>query len=553
MPSALLAPPAPPRRIRSWRTQLSALQLALVGALLAVTTGAALRVVHTTVEEDTEQRALAVARTVAADPRYLTWMTSGEPSPDGPVQQAAEAVRVRTQALYVVVADADGIRYSHPDPAEVGRRVSTDPSAPLAGRDDAGVDEGRLGWSARGKVAILDAAGRPAGLVSVGFPIAEVDRLQRGWSQILVVVGAGAFVASLAGVLLLRRQLRRATHGLEPEQLADVLREHAALLDGASDGIVAIDAEGRVRLCNAAAHALLGAPVRTGVAVAGSGLPAPVLALVADPADDDRMPRTSRLVSAEGRVLDVRRLPVRRDGADLGSVLVLTDRTDLDDLGRELEATRALTDALRAQTHEHANRLHTVAGLLDLGHADDARAYVGELAQGVGAFADVDDPYLAGLLAAKSATASEQGVQLRVDAETWVPGRLDRPLDSVTVVGNLVDNAIRAARTGNRRPAWVDVLLLTHDGDLHVAVRDSGDGVAAGNEDAVFDTGWTSRPDPAGHGLGLSLARATARRHGGDITLESRGGPGEGASFGAVLRGVARHPDRSPRTPVETS
>lgn len=254
---------------------------------------------------------------------------------------------------------------------------------------------------------------------------------------------------------------------------------------------------------------------------------------------------TGRLVVAHGRVLDARRLPVVREGRDLGVVVVLSDRTDLDDLGRELEATRALTDALRAQAHEHANQLHALSGMLHLGHEQAALAYITELAGGVSCSGQVEEPYLAGLLGAKTAAASERGVELRVAEETRVAGRLERPLDCVTVVGNLLDNATRAAATGRRCPAWVEVSLYSRGDDLHVRVVDSGDGVPAGAQESIFEQGWTSKtPQPGspgalgGHGVGLALSRATARRHHGDVILAARGGEGHGAVFTAVLAGV---------------
>jgi len=239
------------------------------------------------------------------------------------------------------------------------------------------------------------------------------------------------------------------------------------------------------------------------------------------------------------------RLPVQRDGRDLGEVLILRDRSDLDTMARELESTRALTDALRAQAHEHTNRLHALAGLLHRGDVPEALAYLEELS-GTGTWvAGLDDPYLAGVLAAKSAAASESGVALEVAPETYVDGRLARPLDTVTVVANLLDNAVRAAATGSRHPARVEVTLLSHGADLVVHVRDTGDGVPPEAVEAVFDHGYTSRTaTPAGHGLGLALARHTARATGGDLVLLDPGGPsldggsGHGAVFEARLCGV---------------
>jgi two-component system CitB family sensor kinase len=122
---------------------------------------------------------------------------------------------------------------------------------------------------------------------------------------------------------------------------------------------------------------------------------------------------------------------------------------------------------------------------------------------------------------------------------TWVPGRLVKPLDVVTVVGNLVDNAIRAARDGDRRPAWAEVTLVSDQEDLLVHVVDSGEGVTPGEVESVFASGFTTRDVEADqHGLGLGLARQTARRHGGDVLLGHPGDEKQGAVFTARMVGV---------------
>lgn len=515
-----------------WRTQVLVTLGLLLFAVLAVALAGGLYAVRTGAEQETTQRALAIARTVATDPRYAPWIAAGTPRADGPVQTAAEQVRHRTGALYVVVTDERGVRFSHPNPTLIGQVVSTDPSVPLAGGEITAIEQGTLGLSARGKVPLPDAAGAVVGSVSVGVPMSEVDGAQRRLSTVALSVGAAAFLGGLLALVLFWRRLRRATHGLEPEEMADLLREHAAVLGDALEGVVAVDAAGRVRVYNDAAHRYLRAEVALGRPAPESGLPAEVVALLRRPSASGQM------LVADGRVLDVRALPVEREGRNLGAVVVLRDRTDLDDLGRELEATRALTDALRAQTHEHANRLHALSGLLQLGDIEEAETYLAQLSGAVAWQGSVGDPYLAGLLAAKSAAASEQGVELRVTDSTWVAGRLDRPLDSVTIVGNLVDNALRAAAAGERRPAWVEVSLLSDGADLVVHVLDSGDGVPPGDEESIFADGWTTKSSGAAHGVGLALARVTARRHGGDVALATARGADHGAAFTARLVGA---------------
>ena len=502
------------------------LVLVVLGSLIASTA-----VLRSDLEKQYEQRALAIARSVASDPTLAADVVSRRPDPRGPVQREAERVRRETGALYVVVTDDRGIRYSHPTLANVGQQVSTSPDAALAGHEVVTIERGTLGYSARGKVPLHDATGRVVGEVSVGIAISQLERETHKLGVLLGLVALGPLTVGLLGAVWLARRLRRTTLGLEPEEMADLVREHAAVLGGVRDGLVAVDPRGRLTVSNAEAARLLGAELPRGVPLAEAGVGPEVPALFTEePAPAGAL----RVIG--GRVVLVTRLAVRRGQRDLGTVLTLRDRTDLDDLARELEATRALTDALRAQAHEHSNRLHTLTGLLHHGDVREAENYLSGLSESSTWVSGVDDPYLAGLLAAKAAAASEAGVTLVVSETTWLEDRLAHPLDTVTVVANLLDNGIRAAAEGAREPRTVEVTLLGDGADLVVHVVDSGDGVPADHVGQVFDHGFTTRDaDVPGHGIGLALARHTARAHGGDVRLVDPGSAGHGAVFEARL------------------
>lgn len=528
----VVPPPSSGRARMSWRSQVLLLLVLLVIVVLAVAMTGILWMVRTSAEQQKQQEALAIARSVASDPRYAVWVTTGPPVADGPVARTGDGVRARTGALYVVVTDLDGVRYSHPVRENIGAVVSTDFLPVLAGEEVTAIEEGTLGHSARGKTPLRDAGGTIVGTVSVGVPMTEVDAVQRRLSAVILGIGGFSLLVGLAAAGFLWRRLRTVTHGLSPEEMADLLRAHAAVLGGTYDGVVAVDTAGRVRVYNEAARRYVGTDITIGLPAHDAGLPPPIVALLDGEGE-------GRLMVTRGRALEVRRLPVERAGRDLGAVVVLRDRTDLDELGRELEATRALTDALRAQTHEHTNRLHALSGMLQLGHTDEATEYLEDMAGTVTWQGTIADPYLAGLLSGKVAAASEQGVDLRIADSTWVPSRLAHPLDTVTVVGNLVDNAIRAAADGPRRPAWVEVSALGDGDDLVVHVIDSGEGVRAADAEAIYADGWTTKEDDAAlHGVGLALARVTARRHGGDVELVAASGDGHGAAFRARLAGV---------------
>jgi len=247
---------------------------------------------------------------------------------------------------------------------------------------------------------------------------------------------------------------------------------------------------------------------------------------------------------------------VFRDGLDLGRVAVLRDRTDVEALSRRLDAVGALTQALRAQRHEFANRLHAIAGLLDVGETTRARAYLadvqerGPLRYPVQHADRLTEPFLQAFLGAKGVEAAERGVLLRIGPETLVQGTITEPGDVTTVLGNLVDNAVAAALSGARSSPdapqpWVEVEVLDEGTTLHLSVMDSGPGVpgdrdlfarrspgprAAGDDDGPGDGGSGDPGQVHGLGIGLPLSREIARRNGGDVWLADRGGPGDGGA-----------------------
>ncbi|NJC84324.1 sensor histidine kinase [Planosporangium mesophilum] len=491
-----------------------------------------------------QQRALVVARSVAADPGIGD--EAARDDPNGVVAARADAVHNETHALYVVVTNRDGIRLSHPNAELIGQRVSTDASEALAGHDVLTVQQGTLGWSSRAKVPLRNSAGAIVGEVSVGFRIEDIRAHLWYLLGLAAPYAVGALLLGAAGSALLTRRLKRQTLGLEPHELAELVQEREAVLHGIGEGVLAVDSAGRVSVCNDEARRLLGIEVVPGTPVADLELPSRVRA-----AFDGAGPADNLITVAGDRVLVVGRRPVDRDGRSLGLVLTLRDRTDLETLTRELDSVRNLTDALRAQRHEFANRLHTIAGLLQTNHHAEAVEYLHALsgpgiAVGPGA-ESLTDPYLQAFLAAKTTEAREKDVTLRLGHDTWVQGRVVKPVEVTTVLGNLVDNALEAARLGARRPAWVEVDLLADGDTLHVSVADSGDGVPERLRNTIFTEGVSSR-DGAGRGLGLALARSAARGGGGDVRLADPGGtdPGatdpadtaDGAVFTAQMPGV---------------
>ncbi|WP_405662074.1 ATP-binding protein [Streptomyces sp. RK9] len=526
-----------PRRVFS---QVLLMQLAIAAGVAVLATGLFLAPLSDQLDDQAMRRALAIAQTTAAQPRIAEDLTSSRPAADGPVQAAAERIRKASGAEYVVIMNKEGVRWSHTDRDEVGRVVSTDPSDALAGRHVMEIDNGTLGRSARGKVPLRDTSGTIVGAVSVGIEYDSVRaRLIHTIPSLFAYAGGALAVGALAAYLISRR-VHRQTRDLAFSDISALLAEREAMLHGIREGVVALDRGGRIRLLNDEAQRLLG----LGAEAIGESLEAALGEGRTTDVLSGRVSGTDLLTVRGQRVLVANRMPTD----DGGAVATLRDRTELEQLGRELDSTRGLIDALRAQDHEHANRMHTLLGLLELEMYEEAAEFVGEVAGAHRVTAEqitekIHDPLLSALLVGKATVAAERGVALAVSEDTALPDRLVDPGGLVTIVGNLVDNALDAAAT--LRPgtagighARVEVALRTEGPKgrtVVLRVRDSGPGVPAEQRESVFTEGWSTKEPPAHgkRGIGLPLVRRLAERQGGSVAVGAA--PGGGAEFTVVL------------------
>ncbi|CAM3899484.1 ATP-binding protein [Tsukamurella ocularis] len=527
------------------RTQILLLQVVIIIVSLAAGFGIVLHRVDADTRAEYGHRAEAIAETVASDTDVRAGAAAqsaarraGHPATRqelaaAPLQRQALAITERTGVLFVVIADDAGYRIAHPDSTQLGAPLSTDPATALGGEVEVTRQRGTLGDSVRAKAPVLGNDGAVVGLVSVGISTETVAEAARRTLLLLVGLAALALAIGVVGSGLLARRWRRLTLGLEPEEMAELIREQNAVLYSGSEGVIAIDAQGVVRVINDRARELLGVTAEAGTPLADLGLTERVAGVVDTPTE------VPVAAAVNERVVLVASRRVHRGDTDLGTVLTAVDRTDVEALTRELDSVQAMSAALRAQRHESANRVHVVAGLLRDGRTDEALAYLDEIAGRAGVLPvsgldRLDEPHLRAFVSAKAARARERGVVLRVGADTALVGVLTHPVDTTTLVGNLLDNAIDAAGDGPE-PREVELDVLRDGDDLAIIVVDSGPGFAV---DDPFVEGVSTRTDPTvpgGRGLGLVIARQVARGHGGEVVVVARGGDGEPTTVMATL------------------
>ncbi|WP_245651914.1 sensor histidine kinase [Streptosporangium amethystogenes] len=502
------------RQVRGWSLarQMLALQIVVVG--VTVTGGALLAFLQMRdlLVEEAVGTAKAVTVSVADSPSVLASLGDSTA-----LQPYAERVRRETGVDFITIMSLDGVRYTHPNPAQIGRRFLGNTAPALAGQIFTETYTGTLGPSVRAVAPVRDDRGRVRALVSAGITINKISVRLRGQIAGAALIGLLGLSLGGMGTYLVGARLRRQTHGMGPTELSRMYEYHDAILHAVREGLLLVDDAGRVTLCNDGARELLGLTGEVnGRHVTDLGLP-PALGERLSTAEN----RTDEIHMTGERTLVVNAAVVRSGNRSLGTVVTLRDHTELQSLAGQLDAERGFADSLRAAAHESANRLHTVITLVELGRAEQAVAFATAEIRAAQQLADrvvgaVREPVLAALLLGKSAEAGERGVELAITADSELDDLGLDTRDLVTIVGNLIDNAAEAAMAGTR-PARVEVRLRADETAFVISVADSGPGLDPATAGEAFRRGWTTKGD--GRGLGLAMVGQAVRRLGGTIEV----------------------------------
>ena len=547
-----------PRR-RTLAGQLLALQLAIIVVVLAAVAAVSLAQSAATFNRVEGRRVAALGEQLAGNPLLRDRLD--RPAPGETIASLVQNLPVQANVTTVSVADDSGRIVTSTNPTLVGSLMVLGDPRVAGGRSWFG--ELAVGGARElvAQVPVLgdrkkENLGRHLGVVMVG------EALPSWWQRL---VGASSYlftylgIASALGVLgswLLARRIKRQTLGLEPREIAGLAEHREALLHGLAEGVIALDPQHRVTLVNSVGRRLLDLPEHclgrslSELRIEGR------LRDVLTGAGSARETR-DQVVVRGGRVLVMSRMRVNKDGRRLGSVTTLRDRTELARLEQEIGSFRSTTESLRAQTHEFANQLHTISGLIQIGEHEEVVRYVEALSRhraslDLAVTSRIHDTAVAALLTAKSAVAAERRVELRISERTRL-GRLDMAVsaDVGTVLGNLVDNAVEAVAGGrnvspadsgacpdiNGRPGagsqWVEVELRQDSASIEIVVRDSGPGIAPRLAQEVFAHGFTTKAAEGGErGIGLALTRMVCHRRGGEVAVTNTE---EGAMFTARM------------------
>jgi sensor histidine kinase regulating citrate/malate metabolism len=506
---------------RTLHGRMLLLMFLLLGALVSITWLMVSMLVSSILEEYIGRNALNVSKTVS----LTTVVHEGLKNKNSTqIQLYAESVRKATGARFVVVGDHEGRRYSHPVPERIGKLMVGGDNPRALERGEAYVSKavGTLGPSMRGKVPIFANSGKVIGVVSVGYLQETVESVTEGYLQRVLLWVFGLFLFGGIGTWLIARNVKQSIFGLEPVEIARLFRERNAILDSIREGVVAINDKGQVTMLDHEAAKILKIPPESGIGTSIESILPQTRMLEVLKSGEEQFDQEMIIGGIE---VIVNRVPIWQNGRVAGVVSSFRRKDEIDRMAQELTQIQEYSEVLRTQTHEYSNKLHTLAGLIQLGSHQEALDLIGRETSGyqelLGTLAEtVPEPLLSAIILGKYNRAQELRINFQLDPESRmidIPKKINRE-KIVTILGNLLENALEAAQENTSGKRTVLLSMTDFGNDLIFEVEDSGSGIEDESVDLSLQHGFTTKSG-TGRGIGLSLVHENLKYLGGHLTV----------------------------------
>ncbi len=479
-------------------------------------------------ERDFGQRAMLVARTVSNVPELSVHLENDNIKESAKsINKIVDGIRVIHKAEYIVVMNMERIKLSHPVSKEIGKRSeSQDLNAAFSEHYYVSKARGESGVMIRAFVPIINDKREQVGIVVVGYSLPDFMEMLQSYEREIMITIVISLIFSIFGAYTLGRHIKKQMFGLEPHEIAKMYVERTETFNAMHEGIIAVDKEMNITIFNEKAADILGVTRKIEDCIGQK---------IYDVLPDTRLPE---IVETATPVYDQElyinhhsilsnRVPIIVNGELVGAVAMFKDLTAVKKLAEEVTGVKAFVQALRVQTHEHKNKIHTIAGLLQLGHTKQALEYVTVTTENEASLTKfLNDRFhnenISGLLLSKVSYGKELGIEVEIDRKSHFkrfPPLLDHH-DFVVLFGNLIENAFEALNVLSKEDKYVAISVDEHDGVLAIAVTDNGIGMTKEVQDRMFENGFSSKASE-NRGIGLHLVYEIVRKGNGDIEVTS--------------------------------
>lgn len=413
------------------------------------------------------------------------------------------------QIEYIIVADSDGTRYSHPNPEMIGKKFAGGDEYKVVEKGETYISEatGTLGKALRAFAPIYDENKKEIGFVSVGTLTESIETAKHTAIIYIILIGLGGLSAGVIGAFLLANNIKHTLLGLEPDEIAKLYNEKMGMLDAIHEGLVAVDDEARITLINDSAlnilhfensiskEHIIGQNVE--VVIPNSRLINVLETGESEFGEEQRINNT---------IIMTNRVPIISRGKIVGAIASFRDKTEVTRMAEELTGVKRMAWSLRAQNHEFMNKLHTISGLIQLEEYDEALQFISDVAKVRSNISNIltdniKDASISALLLSKYNKAEESRVKLKIDEGsrlTKLPEHIT-PEEIISIVGNLIENSLDEVK--NDGSGLIYIKIVQNENFLNITIRDNGGGIPLEYREKIYEQGFSTKDGQRGHGM----------------------------------------------------
>ncbi len=473
------------------------------------------------VENYMGKQAMTVAKLTAQNPLIIQAFNDDQPSQI--IQPISEAIRETTGADYVTIANSKGLRYSHPNPENIGKPTATSNDAVLNEHQSIIYrGSGISGPAIKAKTPIWNDKEEVIGVSSVGFLVNNIEQQVLNYRKRIIQLAIIPLIVGIAGAILIARRLKKLIFGLEPQEISFLFTEKEATLESIRDATITVNTEKEITSMNKRARELFNdQQLMVGSVITDNYLESYINNVIKTKESDTNK---KLLLGQQLYVLDASPIVIAEDV--MGIVLTIRTVSEIEQLTEEFSKIKTFSENMRAQNHEFLNKLNTIYGLLTLKEYDRAIKIVSSEVserQDIISFlmSSVKDPLIAACLLGKVNRSKELQVSLEIDSESRLDSALDNAKSNhfVPIIGNIIDNAMEAARAKNGNKGIVNVSFTDLGNEIIFDIEDNGAGIPITMEDAIFRDGYTTKSGE-NHGIGLAIVKHSIGLLNGQIYVD---------------------------------
>ncbi len=482
-------------------------------------------------EVELKRQSFVAARTVAGLSEISSNLTN-QSNHNGAINQIVEPIRVTHNADYIVVLDMDRLRHSHPIPSMIGKvSMGSDENPAFAEHTYTTKARGEAGTAVRAFAPIVNDEHQQVGVVIAGFLLPTFFEVIASLKREILLTSSLSLLFGGWGALMLAYHIKKQMFHLEPDEIAKILVERTETFNAMQEGFIAIGSDEKITIFNNKAKKMF--------AINEDVVGKPIHEIIPDTVLPKVLQMDTPFFKKEIQVQNLNvlssHIPIKVNNEAVGAVAIFQDLTEMKKLAEELTGVKAFVGALRVQNHEHINKLHTIAGLIQLGNKENALNYVlqetdeqSELTRFLSK--NINDDSISGLLLSKVSRGKELGIMVNINRRSMLtsfPKGLDHH-DFVIILGNLIENAFDSFQNVAHDEKEIFVSIEQSKQALTILVEDNGCGISQENVDDIFAEGFSTK-NGKNQGIGLHLVKQIVQNGHGIIDVESE--RNEGTTF----------------------